>query len=86
MPLLNQDVTDLPYEQYERRVGNANRVSCERMRLQTSPNERAPHALQKVKVRAHRYPDGALAVFHGPRLLARYATMLGNVCSTGTKL
>jgi len=26
----------------------------------------------KVKVRVHRYPDGNLAVFHGPRCLARY--------------
>lgn len=26
----------------------------------------------KVKVRVHRYPDGHLAVFHGPRKLAEY--------------
>ncbi|RMH60528.1 MAG: transposase, partial [Zetaproteobacteria bacterium] len=26
----------------------------------------------KVKVRVHRYPDGDMAVFHGPRLLASY--------------
>jgi len=27
----------------------------------------------KVKARVLRYPDGELAVLHGPRLLARYA-------------
>jgi hypothetical protein len=26
----------------------------------------------KAKVRVHRYPDGRLAVFHGPRRLADY--------------
>jgi len=26
----------------------------------------------KVKVRVHRYPDGRLALFHGPRGLARF--------------
>ncbi len=26
----------------------------------------------KVTVRVHEYPDGTLAVFHGPRCLARY--------------
>ena len=28
--------------------------------------------LMKARVRVHRYLDGTLAVFHGPRLLARY--------------
>jgi hypothetical protein len=28
--------------------------------------------LVKARVRVHQYPDGALAVFHGPRWLARY--------------
>jgi hypothetical protein len=26
----------------------------------------------KARVRVHEYPDGALAVFHGPRCIARY--------------
>lgn len=71
VPLLNKDVTDILCEQYERRVGNDNCVSFERMRLQIPPNEHRMHYV-KVKVRVHRYPDGTLAVFHGPRLLARY--------------
>ena len=41
------------------------------MRLQIPPNEHRMHYV-KVKVRVHRYPDGTLAVFHGPRPLARY--------------
>ena len=33
-----------------------------------------PHRFHDVKVtvRVHKYPDGTLAVFHGPRCLARY--------------
>ena len=33
-----------------------------------------PHRFHDVKVtvRIHEYPDGTLAVFHGPRCLARY--------------
>ena len=33
-----------------------------------------PHRFHYVKVafRVHEYPDGTLAVFHGPRCLARY--------------
>ena len=26
----------------------------------------------KARVRVHEYPDGTIAVFHGPRCLARY--------------
>jgi hypothetical protein len=26
----------------------------------------------KAKVRVHRYPNGTLGIFHGPRRLARY--------------
>jgi hypothetical protein len=28
----------------------------------------------KAEVSVHRYPDGALAIFHGPRPLADYST------------
>ena len=30
------------------------------------------HHYVKAQVRVHEYPDGHLAVFHGPRCLARY--------------
>ena len=34
-----------------------------------------PHRFHYVRatVRVHAYPDGTLAVFHGPRCLARYS-------------
>jgi hypothetical protein len=41
------------------------------LRLQLPPSRaRAHYVKARVKVRA--YPDATLAVFHGPRLLARY--------------
>lgn len=71
VPLFNKDVTDILCEQYERRVGNDNCVSFERMNLQIPPEEHRMHYVKR-KVRVHRYPDGTLAIFYGPRKLARY--------------
>ena len=34
--------------------------------------KRPPQIHVKAQVRVHEYPDGHLAVFHGPRCLARY--------------
>ncbi len=36
------------------------------------PPDRHRHHYVKAKVRVHEYPDGTLAVFLGPRYLARY--------------
>ena len=36
------------------------------------PADRHRHHYVKARVRVHEYPDGHLAVFHGPRCLARY--------------
>ena len=36
------------------------------------PADRQRHHYAKAEVRVHEYPDGQLAVFHGPRCLARY--------------
>ena len=46
-------------------------VRYERRVLQI-PADRHRHHYVKCKVRVHEYPDGRLAVFHGPRCLARY--------------
>ena len=48
-----------------------NTVHDHRQRLQIPQD---PHRFHEVKVtvRVHEYPDGTLAVFHGPRCLARY--------------
>ena len=42
-----------------------------RLRLQLPESRLRPHYV-KARVRVHEYPDGSLAVFHGPRCLARY--------------
>jgi len=62
---------DFLYETFERVVGKDNCVAFEGMALQT-PKDRHRMHYMKVKVRVHCYPDGNLAVFHGPRCLARY--------------
>ena len=36
------------------------------------PADRHRRHYVKATVRVHEYPDGTLAVFHGPRCLARY--------------
>jgi transposase len=55
----------------ERVVGNDNTVRYRGLSLQIPQSPIRPHFV-KVRVRAHDYPDGTLAVFHGPRCLARY--------------
>ena len=55
----------------ERIVGNDNTV-CYRNRVLQIPADRHRHHYVKARVRVHECPDGRLAVFHGPRRLARY--------------
>ena len=62
---------DILCEQFERRVGNDNCVRFENLSLQI-PGGLYRYNYVKVKVRVHRYLDGTLAVFHGPRQLASY--------------
>ena len=57
--------------QEDRVVARDNTVSFEGLKLQL-PESPLRHHFVKARVRVHRYPDGALAVFHGPRCLARY--------------
>jgi transposase len=57
--------------QDERRVGNDNTVRWNGLTLQIPPSPLRPHYV-RATVRVHEYPDGPLALFHGPRLLARY--------------
>lgn len=71
VPYVGRDLSDILCEQHERIVGNDNCVSFEGVRLQI-PKDRARMHYVKVKVRVHRHPDGQLAIFHGPRCLARY--------------
>jgi hypothetical protein len=59
--------------QEERIVARDNTVSFDRLRLQLPPSRLRAHYV-KARVRVHQYPDGRLAVFHGPRAIARYTT------------
>lgn len=55
----------------ERVVARDNTVSYEGLSLQLPQSPARAHFV-KAKVKVRKYPDGSLAVFHGPRLLARY--------------
>jgi uncharacterized protein (DUF58 family) len=62
---------DILCVQAERVVGNDNTVRYAGRVLQI-PEQRHRRHFVKVTVRVHEYPDGRLAVFHGPRRLADY--------------
>jgi hypothetical protein len=67
----------------ERIVARDNTVAYAKLRLQLPESRlRAHYVTADVKV--HEYPDGTLAVFHGPRLLARYDAT-GGVMRTGLR-
>ena len=55
----------------ERTVSNDNTVRYRRLALQIPAGRHRRHYV-KARVRVHEYPDGTMAVFHGPRCLARY--------------
>jgi hypothetical protein len=55
----------------ERVVARDNTVSYLRLKLQL-PESRARAHYVKARVKVRNYPDGTLAVFHGPRCIARY--------------
>lgn len=65
------DLADILCIQDERLVGNDNTVRYNGLTLQIPPDRHRRHYV-KARVRVHEYPDGRLAVFHGPRCLARY--------------
>jgi hypothetical protein len=58
--------------QEERTVGNDNTVRYRSLTLQLPRSPLRPHFV-RAKVRVHQYPDDTLAIFHGPRCLARFA-------------
>jgi hypothetical protein len=62
---------DILCVQEERVVGNDNTVRYKNRSLQI-PADRHRHHYVKARVRVHEYTDGHLAIFHGPRRLARY--------------
>ena len=56
---------------HERVVGNDNCVRYAKLFLQIPEQAHRRHFV-KTKVKVHEYPDGTLAIFHGPRKLADY--------------
>lgn len=64
-------LADILCIQEERTVGNDNTVRYKGLHLQI-PEDKHRHHYVKAKVKVHEYPDGHLAVFHGPRRLAVY--------------
>ena len=76
-------VRDILCIQEERRVGNDNTVKWRGLTLQIPASPIRPHFV-RATVRVHEYPDGRLAIFHGPHRLADYDPE-GNPCD-GTKL
>lgn len=83
VPYIGKDLDDILCEQSERVVGKDNCVSFEGLKLQIPADQHRLHYV-KVTVRVNRYPDGSLAIFHGPRRLARYGPQ-GDLKETKTK-
>ncbi len=55
----------------ERVVGRDNTAAWDGMRLQIPESPLRAHYV-KARVKVRQYPDGTLAIFHGPRLVGRY--------------
>ena len=83
VPWIGGKLEDTLCEQYERTVGHDNCVRFENVCLQI-PQDRYRCNYVKSKVRVHRYADGSLAVFHGPRQLAEYSAT-GAILEQGEK-
>ena len=71
VPWVGANLDDILCEQYQRTVTADNCVSFEGKTLQIPADRYRCHYV-RVRVRVHRYTDGSLAVFHGPRKLADY--------------
>tara|TARA_B100002003_G_C14138993_1_gene547773 strand:- start:571 stop:819 length:249 start_codon:yes stop_codon:yes gene_type:complete len=69
MDSINLD--DVLCEQYERTVGADNCIRFEGIIIRI-PKDKYRFHYVKTKIRVHRYGDGSLALFHGPRKLADY--------------
>jgi transposase len=65
---------DILCVQEARQVGNDNTVRYQRRVLQIPADRHRRHYV-KASVRVHEYPDSTLAVFHGPRRLARFSAL-----------
>lgn len=73
VPCIGVRLPDILCSQFERTVGNDNCVSFEGCKLQIPASNVRPHYV-KTRLIVHRYVDGTMALFHGPRRLAVYDT------------
>jgi len=71
IPWIGENLDDILCEKYERTVTADNCVSFEGLPMQIPPDRYRCHYV-RVKVRIHRYHDGRLSIFHGPRKLSSY--------------
>jgi len=71
IPWIGTHLAEILCVQDERVVAKDNTVRYQGTILQIPQDPHRFHYV-KVTVRVHEYPDGTLAVFHGPRCLARY--------------
>ncbi len=71
VPCAGIELTEILCEQFESTVGHDKCVSFDAMKLQI-PAQRHRCHFDKIKVRVRRYVDDTLAIFRGPRCLARY--------------
>lgn len=81
VPWVGPTLAEILCVQDERVVAKDNTVRYQGLSLQIPQDTHRFHYV-KVTVRVHAYPDGTLAVFHGPRCLARYHTD-GRLSTTG---
>ena len=84
VPWAGPDPTDISCVQEDRVADNDNTVGYHRLALQIRADKHRHHYV-KCRVRVHEYPDGQLALFHGPRCLARY-TATGEPIQTLSKV
>jgi hypothetical protein len=68
---VGRPLEDVLCVQEDRVVGGDNCVSWHRRSLQIPPQRHRQHYV-RARVRVHEYPDGHLAIFDGPRCLARF--------------
>jgi len=71
VPYVGRPIADVLCVQEDRTVGADNCVSWHKRSLQIPPQHHRSHYV-RARVRVHEYPDGALAIFDGPRCLARF--------------
>jgi transposase len=65
------DLNEILCVQEDRKVGNDNTVSYNRLKLQIPASPLRAHFV-KANVKVRQYQDGTHAIFHGPRCLGRY--------------